>query len=127
MLTILIGYFGESVPFNSGLITVVKGHGHYFSGYPGNTGVQPISRENETIEQILETNGNGIILIRNPYHVIVGYRHQLLAPGHTEHAKASAFIGKGRIYGLCILYLFDNTKSKVCLRVILYFLSYRME
>ena len=97
MLIIITGYFGESVPFNSGIITVVKGHGHYFSGYPGNTGVQPISRENETVEQILETNGNAIILIRNPYHVIVGYRHQLLAPGHTEHAKASAFIGKGRI------------------------------
>ena len=77
------------------MITVVKGHGHYFSGYPGNTGVQPISRKNATIEQIMETNGKAIIIIRNPYHVLSGYRHQLLSPGHLEQAKASAFVGKG--------------------------------
>ena len=77
------------------MITVVKGHGHYFSGYQGNTGVQPVSRKNETIEQITETNGKAIILIRNPYHVLPGYRHQLLSPGHLEQAKASAFVGKG--------------------------------
>ena len=46
------------------------------------------------------TNGDGILLIRNPYKAIYGHRH-LDAGGHVGFADASHFFGQG-IYELLI-------------------------
>ena len=59
----MTGFFGESLPFGSGLTSVTKGHGHQGPG---------------DIEfQMYSTGKSGILWIRNPYHAIYGYRHFL--------------------------------------------------
>ena len=51
------------MPFDSGLTSVIKGHGHQGPG---------------DIEfQMYSTGKSGILWIRNPYHAIYGYRHFL--------------------------------------------------
>ena len=42
-----------------------------------------------------ELNSTAIVLIRNPFKAIIGHRH-LDEGGHTGHAKAGSFIGRGR-------------------------------
>jgi hypothetical protein len=42
-----------------------------------------------------EFNSTAIVLIRNPFKAIIGHRH-LDEGGHTGHAKAGSFIGKGK-------------------------------
>ena len=74
-------FFGESLPFGSGLTSVKKGHGHQGPG---------------DIEfQMYSTGEKAILMIRNPYHAIYGYRHYTFH-GHLGHADASHFIGKGK-------------------------------
>ena len=46
------------------------------------------------MEQMQMTNGDGILLIRNPYKAIYGHRH-LDAGGHVGFADASHFFGSG--------------------------------
>ena len=41
-----------------------------------------------------QTDGNAILLIRNPYKAIYGHRH-LDAGGHVGYADASHFVGPG--------------------------------
>ena len=83
------GYSGESVPSDSGLVSIIKAHGYY-----GQTGGPTSTNLNLTTEQIIKTNGSAVILFRNPYEAIYGYRHTLKA-GHTGHTNASQFIGPG--------------------------------
>ena len=77
----ITGFFGESLPFDSGLTSVIKGHGHQGPG---------------DIEfQMYSTGEKAILMIRNPYHAIYGYRHYTFH-GQLGHADASHFIGKGK-------------------------------
>ena len=87
------GFFGESVPSDSGLLSMIKAH-----GYLGQTG----SASNLTTEEILKTNGRAVVLVRNPFRAIYGYRHLNIA-GHTGHSNASHFIGPGLFTFLPIL------------------------
>ena len=77
------GFFGESLPVCSGLTSIVKGHGH------GNTDLQ-----------LNLTDEKAILLIRNPYEAIYGYRHYLFNGPHG-HADISKFKGKG-VYIKCL-------------------------
>ena len=83
------GYFGESVPPDSGLVSIIKAHGYY-----GQRSITDITNLNLTTEQIIKTNGTAVLLFRNPYKAIYGYRHTLKA-GHTGHTNAAQFIGPG--------------------------------
>lgn len=88
----LAGFHGESLPFDSGFTSVIKGHGHYSPlGMNKNTG--EFSSPNATLAEMLQTNGTAILLIRNPYKAIYGYRHYLSAGG-IGYADASKFIGE---------------------------------
>ena len=77
----LLGYYGESLPFDSGLTSVIKAHGS-------------TTNEGTTRDQMEQTDGNAILLIRNPYKAIYGHRH-LDAGGHVGYADASHFFGPG--------------------------------
>ena len=79
---IVLGYYGEFIPFNSGRTFVIKSH--------GNT-----TEVGTTSHQMQWTNGNAILLIRNPFKAIYGHRH-LVAGGHVGFADASQFFGPGK-------------------------------
>ena len=90
MIILVEGYFGESVPSNSGLVSIIKAHGDY-----GISKHEPMKyTEGRTTEEILKTNGSAVVVFRNPFRAIYGYRH-LNNAGHTGHANASQFIGPG--------------------------------
>ena len=93
------GFFGESLPVCSGLTSVVKGHGY------GNTDLQ-----------LNLTDEKAILLIRNPYEAIYGYRHYLFNGPHG-HADISKFKGKG-VYIKC-LYCHCNIE-KYCVLFLYY-------
>ena len=44
-----------------------------------------------------ELNSTAILLIRNPFKAIIGHRH-LDEGGHTGHASAKSFVGRGKYY-----------------------------
>ena len=92
--SISIGYHGESVIYNSRLTTAIKSHGNTIDG--ASLGSQPemIRPFARTNDQMMCTNGNGILLIRNPYKAIYGNRH-LNDGGHIGYADASKFFGRG--------------------------------
>ena len=68
------------MPFDSGLTSVIKGHGHQGPG--------------DTEYQMYSTGEKAILLIRNPYEAIYGYRH-FHFHGQLGHADVSKFIGRG--------------------------------
>ena len=77
---------------NSSLTSVVKAHGHYSSSnlyY-----VDPVTRPEDTIVQMNYTQCTAILLIRNPYRVLYGYRNYN-SGGHFSHAGRDAFEGQG--------------------------------
>jgi len=80
-VSLFLGYYGESIPFDSGLTSVIKAHGS-------------TTNEGTTSEQMKWTEGNAILLIRNPFKAIYGHRH-LDAGGHVGYADASHFFGAG--------------------------------
>ena len=82
------GYYGESVPSDSGLLSIIKAHGSLKH-------MQTRTAFNLTAEQIFKTNGSAVVLVRNPFRAIYGYRHLQFA-GHTGHTNSSQFIGPGR-------------------------------
>ena len=93
-----IGFHGESLPFNSGLTTVIKSHGSTIDFHRS----QQIQRSDvrinaRTSDEMKRTHRDGIILIRNPYRAIYGYRH-LNDGGHLGLADASKFFGPGLQY-----------------------------
>ena len=77
----MTGYFGESLPFGSGLTSVVKHHGHQGPG--------------DTEYEMYLTGEKSILLIRNPYEAIYGYRH-FVFNGQLGNADVSKFIGEGK-------------------------------
>ena len=87
--SICTGFYGEVLPFDSGLTVVVKSHGH-------TTGkaTQFSRSEQKKYNHIAELNGTAILLIRNPFRAIIGHRH-LDAGGHTGYADVDQFLGEG--------------------------------
>ena len=75
-------------------MTVIKSHGNTIDGTSlrAQKGMsRPYAR---TEDEMMRTNGNGILLIRNPYRAIYGNRH-LNNGGHLGYADASKFFGPG--------------------------------
>ena len=71
---------------------MVKAH-----GYAGRGVVTRLwNKPNDTFSQIEKTSGNAILLIRNPYNAIFGFRNHVEG-GHFGHANLSEFIGVGNI------------------------------
>ena len=96
-----IGFHGESLPFDSGLTTVIKSHGSTCTAIDFHRSRQ-IQRSDARIngwtsDEMKRTHRDGIILIRNPYRAIYGYRH-LKDGGHLGLADASKFFGPGLQY-----------------------------
>ena len=91
----IIGLFGEAVPFDSGLVTLIKGHGNYNPEDVQRINyLEPTTKKEDFINQMRITNNNAILLIRNPYHVIYSYRNYV-KKGDSGHAKDSYFFGAG--------------------------------
>ena len=63
------------------MTSVIKAHGS-------------TTNEGTTKSQLELTEGNAILLIRNPYKAIYGHRH-LDAGGHVGYADATHFYGPG--------------------------------
>ena len=116
MIIFVAGYFGESVPSNSGLVSIIKAHGDYgISGFASKH--EPMKyTEGRTTEEILKTNGSAVVVFRNPFQAIYGYRHLNIA-GHTGHANASQFIGPG-------LFVFEKM-SQASLLILTYIIYYQ--
>ena len=75
------GFVGESLPYDSGLTSVIKTHGS-------------TTNQGTTSDHMMWTEQNAILLIRNPYKAIYGHRH-LDAGGHVGFTDSSHFIGPG--------------------------------
>ena len=91
-----IGYYGEGILYNSGMTIAVKSHGFT----TGNFSLKAVDEKTSNSFRRLhnhmkELNSTAIVLIRNPFKAIIGHRH-LDEGGHTGHAKAESFIGKGK-------------------------------
>ena len=84
------GHLGEYVPYNSGLLSVIKAH-----GYIRVKGRYSWSYPEDLISEMLQTNGKAVVLIRNPYRAIYSYRNHM--EGHTGHANISQFLGLGNL------------------------------
>ena len=95
-----LGFFGESVPYDSGLVTLIKGHGNF-----NPEDQQRINhRDKTTSRQMFQdemriTENNAIVIIRNPYHVIYSYKNYI-EKGSSDHADESQFFGPGNICDL---------------------------
>lgn len=90
------GYYGEGVPYDSGMTLAVKSHG-FTTGNFSLRAVSPTTSEVERRQHnhIKELNSTAIVLIRNPFRAIIGHRH-LDEGGHTGHAKEESFLGPGK-------------------------------
>lgn len=84
MPVFILGYFGESLPYASGLTSVIKGHGY----------LGTFETFEDTDHQMTITHGNAILLIRNPYSAIYGFRHYY-SGGHLGYAYAENFFCPG--------------------------------
>ena len=92
------------MPYNSGLVSVVKSHGYfrvkerYKFSYP-----------EDLLSEIHMTNGMAVLLIRNPYRAFYSFANHI--KGHLGHAKISYFLGKGIHCNLGFkrLYVFNKT------------------
>ena len=90
------------MPFDSGLVTLIKGHGNFnpVDQQRINNFVKTTSRH-VIDNQIKLTERNAILLIRNPYHVIYSYKNYI-EKGSSDHAHESHFSGPGDI---CDIYI----------------------
>ena len=90
------GLFGGDLPHNSGLTSVIKGHGHY-SPLELNSTYNEKTTSKDTTYQMEQTNATAILLIRNPYHAIYGYRHYMFE-ARVGNTYANNFLYKGKLY-----------------------------
>ena len=89
---IAAGFHGETLPPVSGLTSVIKGHGHY-----SNTVInEELSSPGDTEHQMSLLKEKAILLIRNPYDAIYGYRHYVFH-GQHGHTDISKFVGRGKL------------------------------
>ena len=96
----LLGFYGEAVPVDSGLVTLIKGHGNFNPGGNQRLNLVDITTPDHiTTDEIKKTDNNAILLIRNPYHVIYSYRNYVekkSSPNWRRHATEDKFIGTGK-------------------------------
>ena len=92
LIHLSIGFFGESIPYESSLTSVVKAHGHYSSSELYHT--DPLTQPQDTFAQMTFLKGNAILLIRNPYWTLFGYRNYN-SGGHFSHADKNNFTENG--------------------------------
>ena len=85
-------HFGEYVPPNSGLLSVIKAHGYFNPNKWPNYGW---SHPEDLLSEILLTEGNAVLLIRNPYRAFYSYRNHIIS--HLGHANMSEFFGSGNL------------------------------
>ena len=90
---IAAGFHGETLPPVSGLTSVIKGHGHYSNKIIND---EELSDPGDTEHQMSLTKQKAILLIRNPYDAIYGYRHYVFH-GQHGHTDISKFLGKGKL------------------------------
>ena len=88
---IAAGFHGETLPPVSGLTSVIKGHGHYSNKVIS----EELSSLGDTEQQMSLLKEKAILLIRNPYDTIYGYRNYVFH-GQHGHADISKFLGKGK-------------------------------
>ena len=50
---------------------------------------------NDTLDQMYKTQGAAVLLMRNPYRAIYGYRHYTFA-GRVRYTDVSKFFGDGK-------------------------------
>ena len=74
----------------------IKGHGHYSPLELNNTYNEKTTSK-DTTYQMEQTNGTAILLIRNPYHAIYGYRHYMFAK-RVRNTYANNFLYEGKLY-----------------------------
>ena len=58
--------------------------------------IEQWNQPNDTISQMEKTNGNAILMIRNPFHAILGLLNHR-AGGHLGQANLSLLIGSGNV------------------------------
>ena len=94
ILFMILGLFGNAVKHTSGLVSVIKAHGHFNTPdvkFFGDSTTKP----EDTRLQMDQTSRNGIVLIRNPFRALFSYRNYVtygLLPPSTD---ATLFHGEG--------------------------------
>jgi len=78
------GYYGEGVPADAGLVLTVKTHGL-------SVGAGSISKQHKSHEMM---NHTAILLIRDPFKAIIGFRHRA-GGGSLRLANKKIFNGSG--------------------------------
>ena len=73
---------------------IVDAHGYYIE-HGNNINLKDVDWSPDyTSKEILETSGNAVILIRNPFEALYAYRH-LTYGSHAGDTTAYQFFGKG--------------------------------
>ena len=77
-----------------GSFAIVDAHGYYIE-HGNNINLKDVDWSPDyTSKEILETSGNAVILIRNPFEALYAYRH-LTYGSHAGDTTAYQFFGKG--------------------------------
>ena len=85
------------MPIISGTTCLIKSHGYFSTPDLDRQGRGKNLKPEDTEYEMKMTEGNGIILIRNPYKVLHSMRNYN-AKGFYGHADASDFTGPGKLY-----------------------------
>ena len=94
-LLFISGYYGEGIPYDSGMTVAVKSHGFTTGNHSLAVAKGKVSaEERKEYNHMRELNSTAILLIRNPFKAIIGHRN-LDEGGHTGHAKERSFQGTG--------------------------------
>ncbi len=74
-LSFYTGFYGEAIPFDSGMTVAVKSHG-FTTGKNVLKAVDIRTSEatRKTLNHIKELNQTAILLVRNPFKAIIGHR-----------------------------------------------------
>ena len=90
----ILGLFGDSVRYTSGLVSVIKAHGQFNTPdmkFVGDRSTKP----EDTRLQMEQTSRNGIILIRNPFMALFSYRNYITSGLFQPTTNATLFYGIG--------------------------------
>ena len=87
-MTLFLGFYGESVSYSSGSVSLAKLHGDAVRMFGGRG----------TDFEMKRTSKNGIILIRNPFEAIYSYRKYINDDLFGYNNDSSIFFGDGNKY-----------------------------
>ena len=94
------------MPPDSGLVSIVKSHGYYGQYHYDFEEQKKVDWGSDyTNFEIMAADGKAVLLLRNPYTCIYGYRHLIQAEDHTGQTNASQFVGTGIV---CTEILWEN-------------------